>query len=77
MSLPPKELRCRCGHTFVTDKNKTWCTKCMQPVFYDPKDQRANRVSTWYFYTVVVLVMGFLAYLFIELIMVPFLGPPQ
>jgi hypothetical protein len=77
MSLPPKELRCRCGHTFVSDKNKTWCTKCMQPVFYDPKDQRANHVSTWYFYTVVVLVMGFLAYLFIELIMVPFLGPPQ
>lgn len=72
MSLPPKELRCRCGHTFVTDQKKTWCTKCMQPVFYDPKDQRANRLNTYYLYAAVVFMVGFLAYLFVEIIVVPF-----
>ncbi|MFY9943864.1 MAG: hypothetical protein WAK57_16935 [Desulfobacterales bacterium] len=77
MSLPPKELRCRCGNTFVTDKKKTWCTQCMQPVFYDPKEQRANRLSNWYFFVTVILVVGFLSYIFIELIMVPFLTVPK
>lgn len=72
MSLPPKELRCRCGHTFVTDQKKTWCTQCMQPVFYDPKDRRANRLTSWYFYAGVVFTLAFLAYVFIELIVVPF-----
>jgi hypothetical protein len=74
MSLPPKELRCRCGHTLVTDKKKTWCTKCMQPVFYDPKDQRANRLTNYYVCAALIIVVGFLAYVFIELIMSPFLG---
>jgi hypothetical protein len=73
MSLPPKELRCSCGHTFVSDKNKTWCNQCMQPVFYNSKDQRANRLNNYYTCAAVVLVMGFLTYLFIELIMGPFL----
>lgn len=72
MSLPPKELRCRCGHTFVTDKKKTWCTQCMQPVFYKSKDQRANRLTTWYFYAAVAFTLAFLAYVFIEIIIVPF-----
>ena len=72
MSLPPKELRCRCGHTFVTDQKKTWCTKCMHPVFYDPKDQLVNRLNTYYLYAAVVFMVGFLAYLFVEIIVVPF-----
>jgi hypothetical protein len=45
----------------------------MKPVFYDPKDQRASRLNTYYFYTMVILVVGFLTYLFVELILVPFL----
>ena len=73
MSLPPKELRCSCGHTFISDQKKTWCSRCMKPVFYDPKDQRASRLNTYYFYAMVVLVVGFLTYLFVELILVPYL----
>jgi len=46
----------------------------MQPVFYDSKDQRADRLNQYYFYAAVVAVVGFLAYLFIELIMTPFLS---
>jgi len=72
MSLPPKELHCSCGHTFVSDQKKTWCTQCMRPVFYDSKDQRADRLNHYYFCAAVVAVVGFLAYLFIEMIMTPF-----
>ena len=44
----------------------------MQPVLYDPKDQRANRLNTYYLYAAAVFMVGFLAYLFVEIIMVPF-----
>ncbi len=71
MSLPPKEVQCDCGHTFITDRQSDWCTKCCNKVFYDLKDKRLNKLSNYYFYTLAIVVISFLAYFFMDMILIP------
>ena len=74
MNLPSKDVTCKCGHSFAIEKKSNWCEKCGNRIFYSPKDERAEKIHTYYVYTIVVAVMAFLTYLFIELIATPLLS---
>jgi hypothetical protein len=71
MSLPPKDVQCKCGNTIRLEKKTDWCTKCCTKVFYDPKDQKKAKISAIYMYTVIIGVIFFIAYVFVELIAKP------
>ena len=73
MSLEAKELTCQCGHSFIAEKEKTWCEKCARPVFYHKKDQRRNTLNQYYAVAMAAIVITFLTYLFIEMIASPLL----
>ncbi len=74
MSLPAKNVTCKCGYTAALEKSHVWCDKCGRKIFYDPKDQRRHQWNTYYIYTIMILVFGFIGYLFFELVARPFLG---
>jgi predicted nucleic acid-binding Zn ribbon protein len=72
-TLKPKHVECNCGNSFEATKLKTWCQKCCQPVFYHEKDQRKHKFNNYYIITMVVMVLMFISYLFVELIARPLL----
>ena len=71
--LTPKEVQCDCGHTFTIDRRRLWCAKCANPVYYDASEKQHHKRSTIYVYAVILAVITFLTYIFIELIATPFL----
>lgn len=73
MALEAKQVSCQCGHSFSTEKEKTYCEKCARPVFYHKKDQRRNTLNHYYAVAMAALVITFLTYLFIEMIATPLL----
>lgn len=73
MNLEPKQVICKCGHSFIAERERTWCEKCCRPVFYHDKDQKLNAINAVYFMAVFGGVMVFLTYMFIELIATPLL----
>ena len=74
MSLPDKDVTCeRCGHTFVTNREKYWCDKCGRPVFYNEKLRRQYKWTKWIVIASFVGVMWFVTYIFIEMIAEPLL----
>jgi hypothetical protein len=74
MKLEPKQVICKCGHTFSSQREKTWCEKCCRPVFYYARDKKINIINTLYFFSVMSGVLVFIAYLFIELVAAPLLS---
>ncbi|MDJ0784283.1 MAG: hypothetical protein QNJ22_20115 [Desulfosarcinaceae bacterium] len=73
MLLEAKQLTCQCGHSFMSEKEKTWCEKCARPVFYHAKDQRRHKYNQIYVVAMAALAITFLMYLFIEMIADPLL----
>ena len=73
-NLVPKMVECKCGHAFETSREKSWCEKCCRPVFYYLKDQRRHQLSSYYMITLMVTVLMFVTYLFVELIAKPLLS---
>lgn len=73
MALEAKQVSCQCGHSFTTEKEKTWCEKCARAVFYHEKDQRRNTLNQYYAVAMAAIVITFLTYLFIEMIATPLL----
>ena len=73
-TLTPKKVVCQCGNSFEATKKKTWCQKCCRPVFYHEKDQRNHKLNNYYMITMVVMVVMFISYLFVELIARPLLS---
>ena len=72
--LTPKEIQCDCGHTFTIDRKRYWCEKCANPVYYDAKDKKKHKYNTMYVYGVILGVITFLTYIFIELIVTPYMS---
>lgn len=72
--LTPKEIQCDCGHTFTIDRRRYWCKKCGNPVYYDPNEKQHHKKNTIYVYFVFLAVITFLTYIFIELIVTPFMA---
>jgi predicted nucleic acid-binding Zn ribbon protein len=72
--LTPKTVTCRCGHSFTADRHRNWCQKCCEAVYYNEKDNRRHRFNNMYVIGIIVAVMTFLTYVFIELIATPILS---
>ena len=72
--LMPKTVQCKCGHAFETTRQKAWCEKCCRPVFYHAEDQRRHRWSNYYMITMMLTVLMFVTYLFVEIIAKPLLS---
>ena len=73
MTLTPKKVTCKCGHSFTSERNRSWCEKCAAAVYYHAKDKNKETLDNIYVTGVIVAVMGFLTYVFIELIAHPLL----
>lgn len=72
MKLTPKEVACsHCGHTFIADREKSWCEKCCRPVFYDITDQRRHKLFGWTIVGAVLALITIATYLVIEYVVQP------
>ncbi len=72
--FPPKEITCECGNRFVSQQRSNWCRACGKQIFYDLKDKKRSRSNQIYIMSIVVIVIGLLAYFFIEMILTPLLS---
>ena len=72
--FPPKELTCECGNRFVSQQRSNWCRACGKQIFYDLKGKKKSRSNQIYITSIVVIVIGLLAYFFIEIILTPLLS---
>jgi hypothetical protein len=71
MALPSKTIRCACGETLSMTTRKLMCTACGKYVFYDDNERRRHRRGLMYIVAMLALGMGFLTYLFIEMVVTP------
>jgi hypothetical protein len=71
---PPKEITCECGNRFVSQQRSNWCRACGKQLFYDLKGEKKSRSNQIYLTLIVVIVIGLLAYFFIELLLTPLLS---
>lgn len=69
--FPPKELTCKCGNTFVSQQRSNWCRSCGKQLFYDEKDNRRSRFNRIYIILLMVMVIGLVAFFFIEMVITP------
>lgn len=74
MTLPTKQVTCRCGHSFTTSRDRSWCEKCCEAVYYHDKDKNKHRNNTYYVAGIILAVVFFLTYVFMELIATPLLS---
>jgi hypothetical protein len=73
MHLTPKEVACKCGHVSTLETNKLLCIKCGKYVFYNSQEKRRHQAKTIYAVVMLALGLGFVTYLFIEMIVTPLL----
>ena len=73
MPLKPKQVTCQCGHSFVSDRDRSWCERCANAVYYHKKDRNKFKLNNMYITGVIVAVITFLTYIFMELIAHPLL----
>lgn len=69
--LPEKEVTCKCGHSFITQKEKSWCEKCCRGVFYHRKDRRFDVFQKYYTLTMILVILGFIIFTFVGFFGVP------
>jgi len=74
MHHPPKEVVCKCGHVSTLETNKLMCIKCGKYIFYDSQEKRRHHAKTIYAIVMLALGLGFITYLFIEMIVTPLLS---
>ncbi len=71
MPLKPKTVTCDCGHTFTAKRDRNWCERCANAVYYHEKDKNKFKRYNIYVVCAFVAVVTFLTYIFIELIATP------
>ena len=72
--LEVKETTCHCGHVNIITRKTDWCEKCGHKIYYTEKDKKAHKYSVLYAYVLLFGVIGFLSYVFVELLLVPSLN---
>ena len=55
----------------MSQQRSNWCRLCGKQLFYDSKDKNKGRTNQIFFMSVIVIVIGLIAYLFIEMIITP------
>ncbi len=66
-------LKCDCGHLFRSEKERDYCSKCGRKVFLDPVEGRKHKLNNYYIGTLVVAVLAFISFVFVELVAIPLL----
>ncbi len=74
MRLKPKTVVCECGHSFMSDRDRAWCEKCCNAVYYHEKDCNKYKRHNYYIISMILAVITFLTYIFLELIATPLLS---
>jgi hypothetical protein len=74
MRLPPKDVVCKCGHVSSLETHKLLCIKCGKYVFYNSQEKHRHHAKTIYAVVMLALGLGFITYLFIEMIVTPLLN---
>jgi hypothetical protein len=64
-------LTCDCGHSFASEKERAYCDKCGRKVFLDPVEGRKYKFNNYYMGTLIVAVIAFIAFIFIEIVAIP------
>jgi uncharacterized paraquat-inducible protein A len=67
------ELTCDCGHSFTSERERDYCAKCGRKVFRDPDEQRKHRFNNYYMGTLIVAVLAFITFIFMEVVAIPIL----
>ena len=73
MRLKPKQVKCVCGHISSLEHRNAMCIKCGHQIFYSAKDKKSHERNHFYTIGMILAVITFLTYIFIELIAVPLL----
>jgi hypothetical protein len=73
MALEPKTVTCQCGAEYRIRRPVHYCTACGRAVFYSEGYRRRDRLNNYYVYLAVAVVIGFVVYIFIEMIADPLL----
>ena len=73
MALEPRTVTCQCGAEYRICKAVHYCTACGKAVFYSEQHRRRHKLNSYYVYVAAALVMGFVVYIFIEMIVDPLL----
>jgi hypothetical protein len=68
------ELTCECGHSFSSERAKDYCAKCGRKVFLDPAERRRHKINNFYMGALIIAVLAFMAFIFVEVIAVPILS---
>ena len=71
MNFKPIQVACDCGHFSTLDSRSIFCEKCGRRIFYNPKDRRSHKLNNIYVLSMVLGVITFLTYIFIEMIATP------
>ena len=71
MDNSPMEVACQCGNVVVVDRKRIWCTRCGKPVYRDPQKQRLHKFNNAYMMVLIIGVIGFVAFMFNEMIAIP------
>ena len=74
MPLPPKDVRCSCGHVTSMQLRKLRCIKCGKFIFYNDEERRRHKTTQLYAVAMLAAAIGILTYLFVEMIVNPLLG---
>lgn len=71
MQLAERETTCTCGHINRISNETDWCLKCGNKIYYHEKNQKIHKYSVLYTYILLFGVIGFLAFVFVELLLIP------
>ena len=68
MDPTAKEVACKCGNVVTVEGERTWCRKCGQAVYTDPKKQKRHRLNSLYLTVLFIGTISFLVYVYLELV---------
>ena len=74
MPFSPKDVVCKCGQKTTLTTRKLLCVKCGKYVFYNDNEKRSHLMNSLYVLAMMALGIGFLTFLFMEMIVSPLLG---
>ncbi len=70
--MDARNISCACGRTTTLSTPTLRCEQCGRYVFYDDRERRRHRNSVFITTILMLSAFGFVAYLFIEMVAVPF-----
>ena len=68
MDSNAKEVACKSGNVVLVEGERSWCRKCGQPVYADPKRQKRHRWNSLYLTVLFIGTITFLVYIYLELV---------